>query len=82
MRIAQCIKPLKLNLLGNKSSVAISEGWQGDLDQVIGVDDKGVSMTVLDALGHHYTPENFRLTAAADRRSVSESPASKPQSQE
>ncbi len=73
MRIAQCIKPLKLNLLGNKASVAITEGWQGDLDQVIGADDKGVAMTVMDALGHHYTPENFRLTATGDRRTVTES---------
>lgn len=82
MRIAECIKPLKLNLLGNKASVAISEGWQGDLDQVIGVDDAGVSMTVMDALGHHYTPDNFRLTAAADRRAINESVNTKSKSQE
>lgn len=73
MRIAQCIKPLRINLLGNRSSVAISEGWQGDLDQVIGVNDDGVTVTVQDALGHHYTPENFRLTATGDRRTVAES---------
>lgn len=73
MRIAQCVKPLNLNLLGNRASVHITEGWQGDLDQVLGVNDAGKSETVIDFLGPHYTPENFRLTATGDRRTVSES---------
>lgn len=75
MRIARCIKPLQLHLRGDHTSVFISEGWQGDLDQVIGVDGVGVAMTVEDALGHHFTPANFRLVPP-------EGQAPNPQSQE
>lgn len=82
MRIAQCIKPLRLNLLGSKSSVAISEGWRGDLDQVIGVDGKGVPVTVANALGHHLTDDNFRIEPAGDKSRPSGSNSVKPQTQE
>lgn len=69
MRIATCLTPLTLHLLGNVSSVAISQGWQGDLDQVIGKTDRG-PMTVADALGHHLTPENFAEVSAIKKSKV------------
>lgn len=76
MRHATCIADLKLQLLGNRASVAITAGWQGDLDQVLGVQEipaqrdaegletapaRSVPMTVADALGHHLTAANFEF---------------------
>jgi len=82
MRLAKCVRPLRLTLLGNQGSVAIAEGWEGDLDQVIGLTDRG-PMTVMDALGHHFTPANFEVAAAPTRMkraAVAASPAATPQS--
>lgn len=81
MRIAKCTAPLVLNLLGNQSSVAISEGWEGDLDQVIGKTNRG-PMTVADALGHHLTPLNFRESAPAIKKGPAQSAAAKPKTEE
>jgi len=60
MRHAKCIKPLVLHVLGNQASVAIGLGWQGDLDQVIGVSDRG-PLTLGEGLGDHLTDDNFEL---------------------
>ena len=89
MRHAKCTGDLKLHLLGNQASVAIGLGWEGDLDQVIGLTDRG-PMTVADALGPHLTPANFAVRghereAPASPKRVSAakaSPAAAPQSQE
>lgn len=82
MRIATCVRPLLLNLLGNQASVAISEGWEGDLDQVIGKTDRG-PMTVADALGPHLTPLNFREAAPVNKKGPAPSaPPAKPQTEE
>jgi hypothetical protein len=80
MRIATCVRPLTLNLLGNQSSVAISEGWEGDLDQVIGKTDRG-PVTVADALGHHLTPLNFREVAPS-KKGPAPAATAKPQTEE
>lgn len=65
MRIATCIAPLKLHCSGNKTSVAIGEGWTGDLDHVVGVDGNGKPTTVADCLGDKLMPANFRLEPPA-----------------
>ena len=84
MRIAKCLKPLQLHLMGNQSSVAIGEGWEGDLDQVIGLTDRGPT-TVADALGPHLTDQNFSVRGdepvEREARKTSK-PAAPPQSQE
>ena len=80
MRIAECIKPLNIMLRGTApesskvkpASVHITEGWKGDLDQVIGVNDEGVSETVLDQLGPHGTADNFRLADGGELHPVSD----------
>lgn len=81
MRIAKCISPLVLNLLGNQSSVAISEGWEGDLDQVIGRTDRGPT-TVADALGANLTPLNFRESVPSGKTRPAPSAAAKQQIEE
>lgn len=75
MRIAKCVSSLKIEIVGTlkdgtQKRVAVSEGWQGDLDEVIGVrqhaakkDAEGKELepardeptTIADALGHHLT---------------------------
>jgi hypothetical protein len=75
MRIAECRSDLKLQLMGNQSSVAIGKGWKGDLDQVIGVTDRG-PMTVADALGPHLTDTNFLVAPLETRKGPA--PAAKP----
>lgn len=67
MRIAKCTSDLKLNLMGNETSVAIGAGWEGDLDQVIGRTDRG-PMTVADALGHHLNDQNFTVAPLTTRK--------------
>lgn len=67
MRIAKCTSDLHLHLMGNQSSVAIGAGWEGDLDQVIGLTDRG-PMTVADALGHHLTDQNFTVAPPATKK--------------
>lgn len=76
MRIAKCTSDLKLNLLGNETSVAIGAGWEGDLDQVIGRTDRG-PMTVADALGHHLNDQNFTVAPLTTRKGPAAA-ASKP----
>lgn len=76
MRIATCIAPLVLQVRGNKSSVAIGEGWHGDLDQVIGIDDNGKPWTIAMSLGHHFTPANFRLEPTDTKKSATTQPHS------
>lgn len=80
MRIAKCIRPLQVNLLGNRSSVAIGEGWQGDLDQVIGESTDRGPMTIADALGPHLNDSNFEIAAPA-KSSAKASPAATPQTE-
>jgi hypothetical protein len=68
MRIATCIAPLHVHARGDGHkgvSVFIREGWQGDLDQVIGTDADGNPTTVATCLGSKLTPTNFRLEPSA-----------------
>jgi hypothetical protein len=80
MRIKKCITPLVLQVLGNAGhpSVAIGLGWQGDVDQVIGMTDRG-PMTLADGLGHHLTDANFE---DVNPPKPAKSAAVKPQAQE
>jgi hypothetical protein len=62
MRIARCKRPLQLHTSGNRGSAFITEGWQGDLDQVISVTPAG-KHTLADALGSHLNEQNFSFGA-------------------
>lgn len=64
MRIVKCIAPLNITVTcpGHGPSVTVGLGWQGDLDQVLGVTDRG-PFTLADGLGDHYSPANFELVA-------------------
>lgn len=82
MRIATCKRPLNITVLGNQGSVLITEGWHGDLDQPIGLTDRG-PFTLADGLGGHLTEENFDLqTRAVKAAPVKPSHAAGPQTQE
>lgn len=80
MRHATCKRPLVLHVLGTHASVAIGLGWQGDLDQVIGVTDRG-PLTLGAALGDHLTDDNFDLQTRAAKPAPAKtpSPAAAPQ---
>lgn len=58
MRIAKCVAPIQVHVTGNRAGVMVTQGWQGDLDQVIGVTEGG-SMTLAEGLGPFLTPANF-----------------------
>lgn len=80
MRHAKCTKPLVLHVMGNQTSVTIGLGWEGDLDQVIGITDRG-PLTLASALGDHLTDDNFELQSRAAKPAPAKtpSPAAAPQ---
>jgi len=81
MRIAKCIRPLTLNVVGNLTSVAIGEGWQGDLDQVVSRTDRG-SHTLATELGDHLNDTNFEFIRPASKHAPAKAPAAKAPQQE
>jgi hypothetical protein len=76
MRIKKCIAPINVTVLGNGGgpSLQIGLGWQGDVDQVIGITDRG-PFTVGDGLGHHLTDANFESVTRAGDKSAPKKPA-------
>ena len=68
MRIATCKGPITVSILGTRDAVSIGQGWQGDLDQVVG-ESGGRACTVADALGPELL-QHFEIHAPAGVRSA------------
>ena len=78
MRIAKCTKPLQVTALGNLGSVTVTQGWEGDVDAVIGRTDRG-PFTVADGLGDHLNTTNFEFVTRDKPSSAKSKAAATPQ---
>ena len=78
MRIAKCINGPTQQLIGTLASKTIGPGWEGDLDEVIGIRSDGRKETVADQL-RDLTPENFDIESPARKRAAA---AARPQTEE